>query len=127
MMLAASPNDPVFWLHHANIDRLWGNWQRQHPEVCPYLPTFGAMIGHSLYDQMIFNSVPPSPWSVSSSAASVLAHHVLGYTYDSDPPEIAFQVPQPMHKTLATKHILPNFPLMKEINALTRNKRKRGK
>jgi tyrosinase len=22
-----SPNDPVFWLHHANVDRLWANWQ----------------------------------------------------------------------------------------------------
>lgn len=24
---AFSPNDPVFWLHHANVDRLWANWQ----------------------------------------------------------------------------------------------------
>ncbi|MFD0357974.1 tyrosinase family protein [Streptomyces sp. NPDC127110] len=24
---AYSPNDPVFWLHHANVDRLWANWQ----------------------------------------------------------------------------------------------------
>ncbi|GGK05573.1 tyrosinase [Pilimelia anulata] len=24
-----SPNDPVFWLHHANIDRLWSLWQTQ--------------------------------------------------------------------------------------------------
>ncbi|MFC4066958.1 tyrosinase family protein [Actinoplanes subglobosus] len=22
-----SPNDPVFWLHHCNIDRLWSRWQ----------------------------------------------------------------------------------------------------
>ena len=21
---AFSPNDPVFWLHHANVDRIWG-------------------------------------------------------------------------------------------------------
>jgi|GEM_PF-1332065 len=26
-----SPNDPIFWLHHANIDRLWARWE----EVCP--------------------------------------------------------------------------------------------
>lgn len=25
-----SPNDPVFFLHHCNIDRLWSKWQRQH-------------------------------------------------------------------------------------------------
>ena len=22
-----SPNDPVFWLHHANVDRIWARWQ----------------------------------------------------------------------------------------------------
>ena len=22
-----SPNDPVFWLHHANVDRIWAQWQ----------------------------------------------------------------------------------------------------
>jgi tyrosinase len=24
----ASPTDPIFWLHHANIDRLWSAWQQ---------------------------------------------------------------------------------------------------
>lgn len=22
-----SPNDPIFWLHHANMDRMWAKWQ----------------------------------------------------------------------------------------------------
>ncbi|OOF92588.1 hypothetical protein ASPCADRAFT_153285, partial [Aspergillus carbonarius ITEM 5010] len=26
-----TPNDPLFWLHHAQIDRLWSEWQRHHP------------------------------------------------------------------------------------------------
>jgi tyrosinase len=26
----ASPNDPVFFLHHANVDRLWSQWQERH-------------------------------------------------------------------------------------------------
>jgi len=30
MMLPTSPNDPLFFLHHANVDRLWAIWQARH-------------------------------------------------------------------------------------------------
>lgn len=29
MMTSWSPLDPIFWLHHCNIDRLWASWNRQ--------------------------------------------------------------------------------------------------
>lgn len=32
MDVYSSPNDPVFWLHHANVDRLWSMWQGQDLE-----------------------------------------------------------------------------------------------
>lgn len=35
MATAASPTDPLFWLHHANIDRLWAEWQAHHPGAPP--------------------------------------------------------------------------------------------
>jgi tyrosinase len=28
----ASPSDPVFWLHHAQVDRIWSVWQGLDPE-----------------------------------------------------------------------------------------------
>jgi hypothetical protein len=28
-----SPRDPVFWLHHCNIDRIWAQWAMIHPEA----------------------------------------------------------------------------------------------
>ena len=35
-----SPVDPIFFLHHANIDRLWDVWtRRQQQRGLPYLPT----------------------------------------------------------------------------------------
>ncbi|CUA78326.1 hypothetical protein RSOLAG22IIIB_13082 [Rhizoctonia solani] len=27
-----SPNDPLFYLHHANLDRIWARWQNANPE-----------------------------------------------------------------------------------------------
>ncbi|KAJ7624811.1 Di-copper centre-containing protein [Roridomyces roridus] len=26
-----SPNEPLFWLHHAMIDKIWADWQEAHP------------------------------------------------------------------------------------------------
>jgi tyrosinase len=31
MGTARSPADPVFWLHHANVDRIWARWQAKNP------------------------------------------------------------------------------------------------
>ena len=30
MQTGSSPNDPVFFLHHANVDRLWSMWQARY-------------------------------------------------------------------------------------------------
>lgn len=38
-----SPNDPIFWMHHANVDRIWAAWQERflqeigggHPDDWP--------------------------------------------------------------------------------------------
>jgi len=84
MGLMTSPNDPVFWLHHCNIDRLWALWQRTHPGASPYQPASGAALGHNLMDAMIFNSTPPAPWPGTFTPASVVEHHALGYQYDDE-------------------------------------------
>ncbi len=50
MAYNTSPNDPVFFLHHANIDRIWAAWeqaQRQH-----YRPQSGAEQGWNGGDTM---------------------------------------------------------------------------
>ncbi|MFF9147249.1 tyrosinase family protein [Streptomyces sp. NPDC014861] len=77
MDLASSPNDPVFWLHHANVDRLWAQWQRQHPDQT-YLPQSGGPPGQNVGDLM-------PPWS-GVRVSAVLDHHRLGYVYDTENP-----------------------------------------
>jgi len=70
---AASPNDPIFFLHHCNVDRLWAEWQEKHPNE-KYLPESGGPKDHNLNDPM---------WSVNKTPASQLDHRKLGYVYDS--------------------------------------------
>jgi tyrosinase len=33
--LMYSSDDPIFWLHHSNVDRIWHRWQHTHKELPP--------------------------------------------------------------------------------------------
>jgi tyrosinase len=126
MITMCSPNDPVFWLHHANIDRLWGDWQRIHPTTCPYLPSKGAPEGHNLYDILLFsdhthhsqNSHSPHHRFKKARIINVLNHLLLDYTYDSDPKEIVESFTKEIKvrpKISRDKHKLSVFPSLQEI------------
>lgn len=73
-----SPNDPVFFLHHANVDRLWAIWQEKNPTQ-GYVPTGEGPQGHNLYDLM-------PPWDgkttkLKARPAEVLDSRQLGIYY----------------------------------------------
>ena len=75
-----SPNDPVFWIHHANIDRIWTAWMMRHGRS--YLPVTGAPKGNNLNDVM-------EPWSYrkdgKNTPASVLDEDAMGFEYEALP------------------------------------------
>jgi tyrosinase len=75
---ASAPNDPVFWLMHANIDRLWGEWQRRYGQV--YLPIKNGPPGHNLDDTMW----PYRTLGLDVTPRMLLDHHALGYAYDTE-------------------------------------------
>ncbi|WP_432521585.1 tyrosinase family protein [Kineococcus sp. SYSU DK006] len=74
MLVGTSPNDPVFWLHHCNIDRIWWAWQSRYGVVSTYRPVTGGPAGHNLGDQMRQLITP-------RQVGSVLDVKTLGYTY----------------------------------------------
>ena len=91
---AIAPRDPVFWLIHSNVDRLWAEWIDRHQGsggFVPFAPTSGGPTGHNLHDTMWpwNGGTSPqghSPWVVSPenvTAADVLDHEALGYQYDT--------------------------------------------
>jgi len=65
-----SPDDPIFWLHHCNTDRLHWQWGRQMRQ---YAPSSGARLGQNFHD-------PMSPWGAGTTPQSVL--YSRQYSYD---------------------------------------------
>jgi tyrosinase len=81
--------DPVFWLHHTNIDRLWTVWlnqgnNRSNPNDADWLsrswPFTAADAGGGGQDQ----------WRLSAS--QVLDSGALGYRYDNETTTVSLEV-----------------------------------
>lgn len=81
-----SPNDPVFFLHHCNIDRLWALWQQEHSS--PYEPASGGPAGHNLNDVMQFLTT-----AGATPAACLDYRRTMGFIYDTDPPLVDLDTP----------------------------------
>ena len=79
----ASPNDPIFFLHHANIDRLWGDWQLEKNHWSSpykgYLPIDSGIGG-----QAYFVNVPMKPWNIYTPASVADFYRIddKGYKYN---------------------------------------------
>lgn len=76
-----SPNDPVFFLHHCFIDKVWADWQAQqktdNPDAAPhYAPQRNGPPGHNLADQL-------RPWK--PKVRDMLDISKLGYSYETTP------------------------------------------
>jgi tyrosinase len=88
--------DPIFWLHHANIDRLWEVWLRS--PISLGNPTDKTWIkGPGSIGERIFSMpMPPkgAPWDYTPGDMANLAK--LGYTYDDL--SLAVSTPHPAER-----------------------------
>lgn len=73
-----SPLDPIFWLHHANVDRIWNNWSLQHAGKTPNDPDWLNRPLETFFDPNAAKQVKPLIKTMLDPAA-------LGYTYDDQP------------------------------------------
>jgi tyrosinase len=62
--IPAAPCDPVFWMHHAEIDRIWWQWQQANPGQNPALAGAAATM---------------DPWSETEPDTRDIT--ALGFTY----------------------------------------------
>ncbi|HEX9643164.1 MAG TPA: tyrosinase family protein [Acidimicrobiia bacterium] len=63
--------DPIFYLHHSNVDRLWWNWQQAHPGA-------GLPASEAVYPLDPFNKPFSSDWYLGADMEST---DDLGYRY----------------------------------------------
>jgi hypothetical protein len=75
-----SPNDPVFYLHHTNVDRLWWQWQRAYPQMANSYSgnafVSGGRRGNAGSSDIL------APYGVAVS--DVMSTEALCYTYKVD-------------------------------------------
>lgn len=76
MLTSFSPLDPIFWLHHAQIDRLWQRWTNDGG-VNP-----GAGTGWGNTKMVGFSDTAGDP--SEPRAGDLLDTSELGYVYDTD-------------------------------------------
>jgi tyrosinase-like protein len=68
--------DPIFWLHHSNIDRIWAVWNEGRGRANP---TEGGWTGHG------FQFFDADGSQAGKTCGEVTETKLLGYTYDPPP------------------------------------------
>jgi tyrosinase len=77
--------DPIFWLHHANIDRLWEVWNRSRPSHTD--PTESRWTkGPATTGERAFAMPMPGGRSWTYTPADTTSVDKLGYSYDDVSP-----------------------------------------
>jgi tyrosinase len=99
-------NDPIFWLHHCNVDRLWASWNRGE---C-FNPTYPAWLNQ----QFVFADTGGN--QVEATVADFRDISLLNYTYQEfEPVPAACRLVQTIVQTiLAALRRLIRLPIWNE-------------
>ncbi len=88
--------DPVFWMHHCNVDRLWETYSRDLDHGYPFENGVGAgTVAHQSWTEREFLFLRSDGSEATWTAPAVLDVHDLGYEYDTTEPPPLPPVPPP--------------------------------
>jgi tyrosinase len=94
-MVPLASRDPVFFLHHANVDRLWSAWNRRGNANSP------DPFWRSFAFNRNFINADGSPWNVG--VGELGSTPALGYRYDGDDGPFAAELLRPTGDLMTEK------------------------
>lgn len=103
--VATAARDPIFWLHHANVDRLWKRWLDQGGGRSNPPPS------DTVWRRTPFTFINENGQQVVLTGEQILNTVTqLGYRYDDDPAAMALAAPEPPRGSTGT----PSDPLAQQ-------------
>ncbi len=78
-----SPLDPIFWLHHCNVDRLWAEWQEKNPEWLSAQEINDKFRGWTSQRLTGFYDTKGDAITGATTAEQMLSTYGLNYCYDT--------------------------------------------
>lgn len=106
-----APLDPIFWLHHCNVDRLWEVWLRRQPFHSN--PTSGAWLDAVEFDFIDWNRSP-----ISLTSRDVLDTRAQPLDYEFDDTSDPLPAPVILLQSLPPRRV-PTVPRMAELIGAT--------
>lgn len=95
-MFETAALDPVFWLHHCNVDRLWETFARDLGHGYPFEDGVGTgTAAHRSWKGQKFRFLRPDGTVRTWTAPEVLDIGALGYAYQTTAPPRLHQPPAP--------------------------------
>lgn len=86
MNSGTSPKDPVFYIHHAMIDKLWNDWEEQNTGIQSSFPAGASPIPH-------YNTSAPSNWIDNLNPADAVDSRYIKFrTSTSQPANTTYDV-----------------------------------
>jgi tyrosinase len=116
--IETSANDPVFWLHHCNIDRQWNRWLN--------MGQGRANISDPAYLNQTYSYADEQGQVVTRKVADIISSEALGYAYDDVPNPTADAIARALQFQKKEKETRKEKPMLLRVASTLEAKRPVG-